>query len=308
MLELFEKHYEKIWGSRWPELKKALSQPEESVLRWNAWVMPEALTEEAQKKFPVKSKLGLSAPQGCLWRGDQYFEPTRVTKVFSEASEGPQEDQLLNAYVMDPASILVARALPLRSKDQVLDMCAAPGGKTLILIERMADDAELMANELSAPRRDRLQKVIQNYVPRYVRSRVWVKGRDASLWGVKNAETMDAILLDAPCSGERHLLESEEDMRQWSPKRGEGLAFRQYSMLCSALLSLRSGGYFLYSTCSLNPEENEGVIRKLFKKKEGFKEISVPCEIPGEAREHGQIFLPDKLGFGPLYFCLLQKD
>lgn len=325
----FYQYYENIWGDRWPNLLKALQISEESILRWNSWIKPSdsfqsVVSSDQQKSsgastgadqqinllasggtnlqvgkksWPQKSLKGILAPRGCSWKGANFYEPQRSGS-----------ENLLEAYIMDPASVLVARALPLSSDNKILDMCAAPGGKSLILAERMSEDSMLVANELSASRRERLLKVIQNYIPYPVRQRVWVKGQDASRWGLKHPESADRVLLDAPCSGERHLLESEEDMKNWSARRGEGLAQRQYALLCSALMTLLPGGYVLYSTCSLNPIENEGVIQKLFKKKEGFKEVHVQCEIPGEPRPFGQIFLPDVLGFGPLYFCLLQKD
>lgn len=279
----FESYYQSIWGARWPHLKEALFAEEKQVVRWNKWAFSEQMPEE-------------NFLSGCCLRTVNFTEPQRT------------ESTLLDGYVMDPASVMVARALPVQDGSLVLDLCAAPGGKALILAENLKTSGELVANELSPERRSRLQKVIQNYIPREVRDRIWVKGQDGSTWGLKYENTYNAVLLDAPCSGERHLLASTESLKQWSRKRGEGLAHRQYALLCSAWMSTEPEGYFLYSTCSLNYAENDGVIKKFLRKKEGFEIVQVQTEIQGEETEYGQIFLPDRLGFGPLYFCLMRKS
>lgn len=243
-----------------------------------------------------KSAREQSFLSGCQLRPADFAEPQRL-------SSG-----LLDCYVMDPASVMAARCLPVEEGDLVLDLCAAPGGKTLILAEKLIAAGELFANESSAERRNRLQKVIQHYVPREVRDRIWVKGQDGSLWGVKQSNQYQAVLADVPCSGERHLLSHPSELRDWTPQRGTGLAHRQYALLCSAWMSTAPGGYFLYSTCSINPQENEGVVQKFLKKKEGFQLVQPKTEIEAEARDQGLIFLPDRCGFGPLYFCLFRKN
>lgn len=293
----FDAYYFSLWGERWEALRRALLEPEIQVLRWNRWALNELNSPPGEDFLP-----------GCTLRPLDFRGPGRTPSG------------LLDCYVMDPASVIAARCLPVQDGDLVLDLCAAPGGKTLILAENLVQSGELVANELSPERRGRLQKVIQNYIPREVRERVWVKGQDGSRWGLKQPSHFGAVLIDAPCSGERHLLENPSELELWSPKRGEGLAHRQYALLCSAFMSTAPGGYFLYSTCSINAVENEEVVRKFVKKKTGF-EIRSPSGLNfaalrglnfaaprgPEQREFGQVFLPDQCGFGPLYFCLFQK-
>lgn len=98
---------------------------------------------------------------------------------------------LLHHYVMDPASIVAAQALGVQDGDMVLDMCAAPGGKTLILAESIPHSGELVSNEPSKPRRDRLMQVIQQYLPRDVRSRVRVSGLRGGEWATKKRDFFD---------------------------------------------------------------------------------------------------------------------
>lgn len=290
MKESFYQHFEKIYGPRWGDLFDALKSPERQVARLNRLSSAEPLLlEEATKSHP--------SLQDCYWIPPQaFFQPERTN------------EELLNVYVMDPASVIVARALEVQEGDRLLDMCAAPGGKTLIMIEAIRNAGEIFANDLSPERRERLKKVIQQYVPRTIRDRVWVTGKDGVQFGLKEPDSFDRVLLDAPCSGERHVLENKKAQEEWSPRRGEHLATRQYSLLSAALLAVKSGGRIVYSTCSINPDENDGVIHKLLKKKKDqVKLIPQETYLVGEKTEYGVAFLPDRCGFGPLYYAVIEK-
>ena len=98
-------------------------------------------------------------------------------------------------------------------------------------------------------------------------------------------------------------------MAKWTPKRGAKLAIRQYALLAAAWQALKPGGYVLYSTCSINPKENDGVIAKLInRKKEEVEKLESPLEVENlERTEYGYILLPDRAKAGPIYFSLLQK-
>ena len=191
-------------------------------------------------------------------------------------------------YWLDEASLLTASLLPVSIGSTVLDMCAAPGGKSLVLARAMGKTGFLTANDRSPDRRERL--------------------RNAESWGLYEKDVYDAVLLDAPCSSERHVLNDEKYLSQWSQTRPKRLAISQYAMLSSALMAVKEGGYILYSTCSINPGENEEVVQKLFKRH--AMEVEEIQEIPSwaEKRKYGAMVLPDKSGGrGPMYFCLLKK-
>ena len=121
-------------------------------------------------------------------------------------------------------------------------------------------------------------------------------------------EAYDEVLLDAPCSSERHVINSREHMAMWSPNRPKRLAMEQFGLLSSALMSVRPGGFILYSTCSLNPGEDEMVVERLLTRRPGqVEEIEVDVA-RAERRAHGAMILPDSAdGLGPMYFCLLRK-
>ncbi|MBO9665404.1 MAG: RsmB/NOP family class I SAM-dependent RNA methyltransferase [Bdellovibrio sp.] len=287
----FYQHFEKVYGDRWSALFAALQNSEQQVARINQLGTQDS-KDRPWKSLPTKSEL-----PGCYWipQGEGSHPERR-------------EDELLDTYVMDPASVMVARALEAHEGDRILDMCAAPGGKSLILIESLSNDGEIFCNDLSPERRERLKKVIQQYVPRDVRNRVWVTGKDGVQFGLKEPNSFDRILLDAPCSGERHILENPAAQDEWSPRRTEHLATRQYSLLSAALLAVKAGGRIVYSTCSISPIENDGVIKKLLKKKkEQVRLLEAPLGIGGERTEYGVAYMPDKAGFGPLYFAVIEK-
>lgn len=265
----FEKFYSGIYGDRWSGLVGAL--------------------ESAIPKIKFKNVFS----DGPLLEGE-----------IPRGSEG-----LLAYYVMDAASLECAKALAVKPGDRVLDMCAAPGGKSLALISALRQDGELIANELSEKRRERLIKVIQNYVPRDVRSRVWVQGKDATVFGLKAKESFDRILLDAPCSGEQHLLENPKEMELWTESRSKKLAIKQYSLLASAFEACKVGGRIVYSTCSISPLENDAVIEKLLKKKKNkVRVLRAPVDIPHSLTEYGCSVLPDMHHSGPIYFSVLEKS
>ena len=281
--DIFIEHFSTHYQDRWPALYASLQKPEIQVARLNAW---------AEGSFNLAQKF--EALSGCYqWQSEAVLR---------------SENDLLQFYVMDPASILAARALDVQDGDMVLDLCAAPGGKTLILIEALKTAGEITANELSAPRRERLKKVIQQYVPRDIRNRVWVSGKEGGSFGVSARNRFDRILVDTPCSGERHLLETPKELSEWTPARSQKLAQRQYALVTAALEAAKPGGRIVYSTCSISRFENEDVIARLLKKKsDRVREVQPDLEILGEKLEHGQIFLPDQYGFGPIYLCALEK-
>lgn len=217
-------------------------------------------------------------------------------------------DNLVQPYYMDEASICTARLLPLADGDRVLDMCAAPGGKTLVLASRLDGRGQIVANDRSKDRRARLDKVLRDHLDDRLHSSVRTTCRDASRWGLYEKDAYDAVLLDAPCSSERHVIASDEHMAMWSPGRPKRLAIEQYALLSSAFMTTRPGGFILYSTCSLNPREDEMVVARLFERRKGLVE-EVPVEVAmAERRTYGAMIVPDtSSGLGPMYFCLLRK-
>lgn len=215
---------------------------------------------------------------------------------------------LLKSYYLDEASLVAPRLLNVEHGDMVLDMCAAPGGKTLVLAGALQGTGRLVSNDRSSARRARLHQVIEGHLSESDRSNITVTGHDASRWSLYEQQLYDKVLLDAPCSSERHVLSDTKALQQWSKARPKHLSVMQFAMLASALEAVKIGGLILYSTCSINPMENQQVIEKLEKKRKGrfvLESISLP---QAEPLSYGCITLPDSAsGKGPLYVCLIRR-
>lgn len=217
--------------------------------------------------------------------------------------------EFLNApYYLDKASYFAATSLPKLESGLCLDMCAAPGGKALVLMTKvLSSKALLQANELSAKRRGRLKKVLNECLSYDTLNRVTVSGYDGSLMCKKKRNAYDRILVDAPCSSERHVLSGNKYLDQWTESRIKNLSQRQWALLSSSFLLLKENGFLLYSTCAISTQENDDVVEKLLKKYPEAKIVKIQVFEKAEPTKYGLIFLPDKSGYGPLYFSLIQK-
>ena len=216
----------------------------------------------------------------------------------------------LEPYFLDEASVFAAESLGIVPGDCVLDMCAAPGGKSLVLASKLKGDGSLQSNDRSPDRRLRLSHVLENSLPAEWRQIVSVTGYDGVKFGMHRKETYDRILLDAPCSSDRHVLNSPEHLKVWSAKRVKRLAVEQGSLLASAVDALKPGGTVVYSTCALSPLENDDVVKKILKKRPSMR-LQTIAEIPAGAdrTECGVHILPDRAeGRGPIYCARLVKS
>ena len=210
-------------------------------------------------------------------------------------------------YFLDEASIAVAELLPLDG-GEILDACAAPGGKTLVLASRMPTGARIVANELSSDRRRRLSDVLDRHLPSELRERVRVSGEDAAAMCRRNEARFSAILLDAPCSSERHVLSDPRALGAWTEARPAALARRQWALLSSAFIMLKVGCSLVYSTCALSPEENEAIAARLVAREGDRLRVGAPGGPPWEPRSLGAAILPDAAsGAGPMYAVVFTK-
>ncbi|KAI9324772.1 S-adenosyl-L-methionine-dependent methyltransferase [Obelidium mucronatum] len=216
-------------------------------------------------------------------------------------------------YLMDAASILATEGLDIKPDDFVLDMCAAPGGKSFTILQRLGAGGRLVANEMSNDRRTRLRKVLKEYVPLSVlESSVSITGFDGTRKESFTPNFYPKVLCDAPCSSERHVLHDEEELLQWSPSRTKNSAKRQKLLLSNALrAALDEGGRVVYATCSISKHENDLVVEKVIKKSPFNIRVATHDRAwpIGEPTTYGWIALPDTIGrWGPLFFCILEKN
>ena len=170
-------------------------------------------------------------------------------------------------YLQDPSAMLAAEVLAPAPGERVLDLAAAPGGKSTHLAALMQGQGMLVANEIHP-------------------KRVWELAENLERWGAVNTtitnETperladhfeayFDKVLLDAPCSGEGMFRKSEAARLAWSPALVESCARRQVALIDQAARLVRPGGSLLYTTCTFSVEENEGVIAAFLESHPNFE-------------------------------------
>ena len=278
----FDSYYQAIYEDRWPVLRQALIEPRRHVARVTS--------------LGAESGGYVGAPEiesGCL--------------AVDQADLLPESEQG-QLYLMDLASVYAARSLGVEPGMTVWDACAAPGGKTLILLEALAGSGSLDACDLSRARCAKMKQVITTHSTDFVQVPLRVVSCDSVNWGYRHQDTYDAVMLDVPCSSERHVITDATHLNQWTEKRVKTLLKRQYALLCSAVLACKPGGRIVYSTCSINPEENDGIIERYLEKKPGVVRV---CELNlpiGRPTKYGWSITPDQdEGWGPLFFIRLER-
>lgn len=160
---------------------------------------------------------------------------------------------------MLPVAALFAEGL---APERVMDVAAAPGSKTTQIAARMNNRGMLLANEFSASR----VKVLHANISRCGISNTALTHFDGRVFGAALPECFDAILLDAPCSGEGVVRKDADALKNWSEASNLEIAQTQRELIESAFHALRPGGTLVYSTCTLNREENESVVAWLLER------------------------------------------
>ena len=178
-------------------------------------------------------------------------------------------------YIQEPSAMSPGAYLPIEPGDRVLDLCAAPGGKSTQLAARMKQEGVLVSNDISASRVKALLKNLENFGNRNGIVTSETSERLAGKW----PGYFDKILIDAPCSGEGMFRKNESATKSWEAYGVQHCASLQRMILEDAVTLLKSDGMILYSTCTFSPEENEGMMDEFLKKHPDFK--VVPLEPVG---------------------------
>lgn len=251
-------------------LLAAINAPAEHALRANGLLLTAA---ELRAALGVATHLGLDPPESVVV--DAPFD-AHGSLLFRGGALLPQSR----------ASQLVARAVDPQPGERILDLCAAPGGKTTHLAALMGDRGEIVAVERNPARADGLRRTTK----RMHASIVAVHVEDASCFDAGDA-LFDRVLVDPPCSG-LGTLRSRPDLR-WraNPHQIEGLVIEQRAILEAAARAVKPGGRIVYSTCTLSAAENEEQVAAL----EGF------------AIEATRTTLPHRDGTDGFFICTLRR-
>ncbi len=287
------------------EAETLLSQSLQPSVRINPLVGNPRKTLVAMKALGWKGTLSTWCKHA--YSIEQGFEALRDSNLINDGA----------IYLQNESSWVPVVALKPHPGEKVLDICAAPGGKTSHIAALMHNKGTLVANDNS---RRRLMKLQQNLARLHITAEYSLHD-GAKLSKSFPENSFDKILLDAPCSGEGLInLVQQKTLESWSVAHIRRLSHLQKQLIIEAWKLLKPGGRLVYSTCTMAPEEDEIVVNHLLKRNKDA--IIVPLEIPREAVRSGitkwngrelhpsltltMRLLPDN-GHEAFFVCLLEK-
>ncbi|XP_076755521.1 5-methylcytosine rRNA methyltransferase l(2)10685 [Xylocopa sonorina] len=226
-------------------------------------------------------------------------------------------------YLFDGGSILPVLALDIRLGDTVLDMCAAPGGKALTILQTLMPRV-LVANDLMQSRVKRIKNVMEEYVSNVYNTEKMLFITELDARGIDEKDIYNKILVDAPCTTDRHILHSDDNNIFKPTRLKERLKMPeiQSDILTNALKLVKKGGTVVYSTCSLSPVQNDGVVHVALKRAweesdsvlivkdmtEALEPLRCMYEFGNIGSKYGHIAIPTlDNNWGPIYFCKIVR-
>lgn len=162
-------------------------------------------------------------------------------------------------YIQEPSAMLVSHFLDVQNDDYILDMCAAPGGKTCAVASQLSNQGLMIANDIVPLR----AKILSENIERFGLANTIVTNCDPLQFTKVLPGFFDKIILDAPCSGEGMFRKSDQAIETWSLDKVNECAYIQRQLIDAAMTLLKPGGQLIYSTCTYNIIENEQQIQYL---------------------------------------------
>lgn len=185
-------------------------------------------------------------------------------------------------YSQEPSAMIAAELADIKRGEAVLDLCAAPGGKSTQLASKLGGEGLLVSNEINAGR----AKILCENIERMGVKNAVVTNMHPEKLAECLEDFFDKIVVDAPCSGEGMFRKDEAAIAEWSPEHTYSCAQRQLSILDSAYKMLKGGGRLVYSTCTFARVENEDVCEKFIQKYPDMELLEthrlMPHKIKGE--------------------------
>lgn len=231
---------ESMLGSAYPDFLASFDKPRRNGLRVNALkITPKRFRRLCP--FPLKP---------IPWTENGFFYEPDVRPAASPLY------RLGLYYLQEPSAMAPASLLPVEPGDKVLDLCAAPGGKSTELGARLKGQGLLVSNDLSGPRCKALLRNLEQFGV----SNGFIVNESPQRLTPQFPEFFDKILVDAPCSGEGMFRKEPAAIKTWSLEKSLACAKLQREILTCAIQMLAPGGLLMYSTCTFAAEENEGAI------------------------------------------------
>ena len=188
-------------------------------------------------------------------------------------------------YMQEACAQAPVAALTLPDEPVVLDLCAAPGGKSAQLLSKMRGGV-LFSNEIVPSR----AQVLAGNLERMGATNAIVLSSEPHPLCLRLKDRCDAVVVDAPCAGEAMFRKDERAVREWSPAHVEACAVRQRAILDDAALAVKPGGQLLYATCSFSPQENEETVSWFLDRHPDFSCVAARRLYPHTSAGEGQFY------------------
>lgn len=241
----FEKKMKTFLGNEWDDFLYSYDNKRFQALRFNTLKV-----QSPEEIMRILKELGISSDKRVSWANEAYYFDENV-----RPGKHPYHEMGLY-YIQEPSAMSAAALLAPKPGMRVLDLCAAPGGKSTQLVTYLGDSGLLVSNEINTQR----SRILSQNIERMGIKNAIVTNEDSFVLASHFPGFFNAIQVDAPCSGEGMFRKLPEAIEQWSMENVAICAARQKEILDNAAVMLKPGGVIVYSTCTFSKEENEDVI------------------------------------------------
>ena len=251
----FEKKMKAFLGDEWDDFLYSYDNNRFQALRFNTLKV-----QSPEERMRILKTLKISSDKKVSWANEAYYFDENV-----RPGKHPYHEMGLY-YIQEPSAMSAAALLAPKPGMRVLDLCAAPGGKSTQLATYLGDSGLLVSNEINTQR----SRILSQNIERMGIKNAIVTNEDSFVLASHFPGFFNAIQVDAPCSGEGMFRKLPEAIEQWSMENVAICAARQKEILDNAAVMLKPGGTIVYSTCTFLKEENEDVIEYFLEKHPDF--------------------------------------
>lgn len=288
-------------GEEYGEFLESYQEERYQALRLNPLKIGAAGSEESDLAARLREAAGPLRP--VPWAENGYYY-----EAGAQPGKHPYHEAGLY-YIQEPSAMAPGEFLEVRPGEKVLDLCAAPGGKSTQLAAKLKGKGFLLCNEIHPAR----AKILSENIERMGVRNACVANETPERLAERFQGCFDKILADAPCSGEGMFRKNEAACEEWSPENVRLCAERQDGILDCGAAMLRPGGRLVYSTCTFAPEEDEGSVERFLDRHPDFRLTPINLDGKGLSGCGGELpgtvkILPHRAEGEGHFFAVLEKE